>query len=183
MSGIRARGFPPIPGTSAFPELNVRTYVRAEGKPGVWFFSLDAANAIAVAVARASFHLPYFRAQMSLTQTVGGGILYRSHRTHSGAAPADLRAEYAPTGGAFDAAPRTIEYFLTERYCLYAADTSRLFRGEIDHAPWQLQPAKIETEINTMASAAGIALPDAAPLLYFARYQRVKIWGLHRVGS
>jgi uncharacterized protein YqjF (DUF2071 family) len=71
MSGVRLRGTPRVPWLSAFPELNVRTYVVADGKPGVWFFSLDAGNAIAVAIARAWFHLPYFRARMSMSRIVG----------------------------------------------------------------------------------------------------------------
>ena len=65
MTGVRLRWTPPVPGLSAFPELNVRTYVTAQDKPGVWFFSLDAANALAVLAARAAFHLPYFRARMN----------------------------------------------------------------------------------------------------------------------
>ena len=74
MSGIRLHGMPPIPSTSSFPELNVRTYVQAEGKPGVWFFSLDAANFLAVHAARRFFHLPYFRARMSADMEATGVI-------------------------------------------------------------------------------------------------------------
>ena len=181
MSGIRARLLPPIPGTSAFPELNVRTYVRADGKPGVWFFSLDAANALAVAMARRFFRLPYFRAQMSLRRLEGGRIVYRSHRTQGRAPAADLRANYAPTGEPFRAAPGTIDSFLCERYCLYAACKSLLFRGEIDHTPWPLQHAEAVVEVNTMAAAAGIALPETRPLLHFAGIQQVKIWALEQL--
>src|SRR3977135_4252914 len=64
MTGVRRRGTPPLPWLSAFPELNVRTYVTYGGKPGVWFFSLDAGNSLAVSIARAWFHLPYFLARM-----------------------------------------------------------------------------------------------------------------------
>ena len=87
MTGVRLRGTPGIPGLSAFPELNVRTYVSAGGKPGVWFFSLDAASTTAVAAARAWFHLPYFRARMSL-EAHGDEIRYQSHRTHRDTPPA-----------------------------------------------------------------------------------------------
>lgn len=177
MSGVRLRGLPPIPGLSAFPELNVRTYVRVAEKPGVWFFGLEAASAIAVSAARRWFHLPYFRARMSL-EKAGDAILYSSRRTHRGAPEANFRATYRPTSEAFCAQPGTLDYFLTERYCLYAAADSRIFRGEIDHSPWPLQPAEAEIETNTMAASHGIALPDAKPLLHFARFQDVKIWGL-----
>jgi uncharacterized protein YqjF (DUF2071 family) len=180
MSGIRARGMPPIPGTTAFPELNVRTYVTREGKPGVWFFSLDATNALAVAAARHFFYLPYFRAQMALAIRDDGTIDYRSRRTHRGAPPADLRVAYKPTGTTFAAQSGSLDYFLTERYCLYAARGSEIYRCDIDHAPWPLQPAEAHIKINTMAAASAIPLPNEKPLLHFARFQDVRIWGLEK---
>lgn len=180
MSGVKRRGMPAVPGLSAFPELNVRTYVTLDEKPGVWFFSLDAANALAVATARRWFHLPYFRAEMSCRQA-GEGIEYASKRTHSHAPAAEFSASYEPIGGPFTASPTTLEYFLTERYCLYAAHGDAIFRGEIDHAPWPLQNARAEVNGNTMAAASGIRLPDEPPILHFARLQEVKIWGLQKV--
>ena len=65
MRDIHPRGLPSVQGISHFPELNVRTYVTVDGKPGVYFFSLDAGNALAVAIARSVFHLPYFNAHMT----------------------------------------------------------------------------------------------------------------------
>ena len=175
MTGVRLRGMPAMPGLFAFPELNVRTYVTYDGKPGVWFFSLDAGNSLAVAVARAWFHLPYFRARMSCSER-NGGIEYASHRTHSGAASAGLRGHYRPVGPIFLPQPDTLEHFLTERYCLYARDGSgQLIRGEIHHPPWPLQRAEAEFERNTMTEALDISL-TAQPLLHFARRQEVLVW-------
>jgi hypothetical protein len=179
MSGIRARWTPPIPGTSAFPELNVRTYVRAGGKPGVWFFSLDAANSLAVAGARWLYHLPYFRARMHAKSGPHGEIQYDSHRTHRGAPSADFRGRYrALDDNVFEARRGSLEYFFVERYCLYAATGRRIFCGEIDHAPWPLQRAEAEIEVNTMAAASGITLPASKPLLHFVRRQEVRVWAL-----
>jgi hypothetical protein len=178
MSGIRARWMPPIPGTSAFPELNVRTYVRAADKPGVWFFSLDAANSLAVAGARQFYHLPYFRARMKARKRPRGEIQYDSHRTHGGAPTADFRGRYQPLDDPFQAKQGSLEYFLVERYCLYAATRGHIFCGEIDHAPWPLQRAEAEIEVNTMATASGIALPSSKPLLHFAKRQEVRVWAL-----
>lgn len=178
MSGIRAHWLPPIPGTSAFPELNVRTYVRSGDKPGVWFFSLDAANALAVAGARRFYHLPYFRARMHAKSGPNGEIQYDSHRIHSGAASADFRACYRPLGDPSRAKQGSVEYFLVERYCLYTATRGRIFCGEIDHAPWALQLAEAEIEVNTMAAASGITLPASNPLLHFVRRQEVRVWAL-----
>ena len=178
MSGVRLRFSPAAPWLSAFPELNVRTYESDGERPGVWFYSLDAGNPVAVAVARRWYHLPYFRARMSVGPgPAAGWIAYRSVRTHRRAPPAVFRAGYHPTGTAFTAAPGSLEHWLVERYCLYAA-TPRggLLRAEIDHSPWELQVAEAELETNTMATAAGIALPDRPPLLHFARRQAMVTW-------
>jgi uncharacterized protein YqjF (DUF2071 family) len=98
----------------------VRTYVTAEGKPGIWFFSLDAHNPIAVRLARVTFSLPYFDAEMSC-HVVGDEVRYRSVRTHRGAKDARFAGRYRPVGGPFNSRPGTLEHFLTERYCLCSA--------------------------------------------------------------
>ena len=101
MSGVRPRGFPALPWLSAFPELNVRTYVRSRDpqnpKPGVYFFSLEAANPLAVWIARTTFRLPYFNADMHCHDD-GSQIDYRSMRTHHNAPPARFVGRYRPTG-------------------------------------------------------------------------------------
>ena len=176
MSGVRLRTTPAMPWLSAFPELNVRTYVKMGAKPGVWFFSLDAANPVAVAIARAWFHLPYFRAAMDLKER-NDTIHYSSKRNHSGAREAILRAQYSPVGPAFAPKKDSLEHFLTERYCLYTVGRSgRIIRGEIHHAPWQLQIAEAKFQENTMALAAGFVLPTQKPLLHFAKRQDVAVW-------
>ena len=176
MSGVRLRGTPAMPGLSAFPELNVRTYVVCEGMPGVWFFSLDAGNALAVAVARAWFHLPYFRARMQ-TRWNGEWIEYHSERTHTPAPAAELKMRYRGCGTEQMPERGTLAHWLTERYCLYAADArGEIYRGEIHHAPWKLRSAEAEIERNTMARALGVELPSEEPLLYYAERQEVVVW-------
>lgn len=145
LSGLRPRWMPPSPGVSAFLEVNVRTYVTAGGKPGVWFLSLDASSRLAVRGARLLFRLPYHHARMR-AEWQAGGMRYESHRP--GAA---LRAEYRPCGERFTAAPGTLAHFLTERYCLYAADPRGLLRCEVDHPPWPLQPAELRLDVNTLS--------------------------------
>lgn len=180
MSGVRLRGTPALPWLSAFPELNVRTYVIRDGRPGVWFFSLDAGNPLAVAVARAWFHLPYFRARMHCEKG-DGWIDYASERTHRGASAAALRCRYRPAGPTFSPLPGTLEHFLTERYCLYAVDASGdLHVGEIRHPPWPLQPAEGEFERNTMADSLAIPL-TSQPILHFAKRQHVVVWPPRRI--
>jgi uncharacterized protein YqjF (DUF2071 family) len=181
MSGVRLRGTPPLPWVSAFPELNLRTYVTLDGRPGVWFFALEAANPLAVALARAWFHLPYFRARMKLT-AVGEGVLYTSRRIHRQARPAELVARYGPTGPVYRSRHDTLEQWLTERYCLYAQGRGeRLYRGDIHHAPWPLQPAQAELELCTLPRAHDLELPACAPLLHFARRVDMVAWSPVRV--
>ena len=178
MSGVRARGSPAIPGLSQFPELNVRTYVRYGGKPGVYFFSLDAGSLPAVWAARALYHLPYFHARMS-ARSEGEDVAYSSERVRSGA---QFRGHYRPNSAIELRRKGTIESWLTERYCLYTEHRGRVYIGEIHHAPWPLQNASAEIECNTVAVAAGIELPDSSPLLHFARRIDVLIWPIRRVG-
>lgn len=182
LSHLRPRGIPAFPAVSEFPELNVRTYVTLDGKPGVYFFSLDAGSTLAVEGARALFHLPYFRADMSVTKTTDGGFDYRSTRTHSGAPSAELSAKYRAAGNPETATAGSVDHFLSERYCLYAVDSSTsVYRCEIHHRPWPLQPAEAELTHNTMASAAGITLPQQPPHLTFAKQLDVVVWAPTRV--
>lgn len=182
MEGVRLRGLLPLPGTTSFPELNVRTYVTAGGKPGVWFFSLDATSLPAVLAARTSFRLPYYAARMRC-DAHGDTITYASQRrSRQHGVLAEFAARYRPVGPVFTPRPGTLEDFLTERYCLYAGSASgRLLRADITHAPWLLQPAEAEIAANTMAAAAGIALPAAAPLLHYAARQEALAWWPQRV--
>jgi uncharacterized protein YqjF (DUF2071 family) len=182
LSHLRPRGIPPLPWVSEFPELNVRTYVTVGGKPGVYFFSLDAGNPVAVYGARALYRLPYFRASMSVHEARDGTIHYRSRRTHTTAPPAEFIAQYRPAGAVTHSKPGSLDHWLTERYCLYALDTSRrVFRAEIHHHPWPLQPAELETERDTMAAAAGVKLSDKPARLSFSRRLDVLVWAPERV--
>jgi uncharacterized protein YqjF (DUF2071 family) len=175
---FRLRGMPHLPGVTSFPELNVRTYTTIDGKPGIWFMSLDAASSLAVASARRAYRLPYFKARMGATKA-GRWVQYRSRRVSEDGDPAELSGRYRPTGPASPPAPGSLEHWLTERYCLYALDErGSVLRADIHHPPWPLQPAEAEFELNTMAQPYGLSLEASAPLLHFARRQDVVIWPL-----
>jgi uncharacterized protein YqjF (DUF2071 family) len=183
MSGIRGRALPYFPGLSVFPELNVRTYVTFKGVPGVYFFSLDAARRVAVWGARATFFLPYFFADMS-AKINGDEVHYHSRRVASQriASSAEFRGRYSPLSGPRQSQPGGLEHFLTERYCLYAVRRREVFRAGIHHLPWPLQDAEAEIQQNTMAEAAGIALPTSGPLLHFSKKLDVLVWWPEKVG-
>ncbi len=183
MSGVRPRFTPPIPGISAFPELNLRTYVRANGQAGVWFFSLDAASRLAVRMARTTFHLPYFDAAMRCDVASNGSVTYASRRTHRHVVPAELRVRYRPVGPVFSSRPGTLDHWLTERYCLYSADAKgRLYRGDIAHAPWPLQSAQVDLDECRMTGLLGIDLPPVPEHVLYARTLDVRAWWLTLVG-
>jgi hypothetical protein len=176
VGGLRLRGAPPLPRLSRFPELNVRTYVRYDERPGIYFFSLDAGSRSAVAAARRAYRLPYFHAQMSADRDLET-VRYESWRVDSTGPPAELAARYRPTGPALPIEDGSLERWLAERYCLYVVDRrGRPLRGEIHHAPWPLQPGSATIQRNTMATPLGLELSD--PLLHFSARQDTLIWPL-----
>jgi uncharacterized protein YqjF (DUF2071 family) len=180
MQGVMQRGLPDLPGFSAFPELNVRTYVEHEGRPGVWFLSLDATNRVAVWAARRFFHLPYHRARVAITKHATSGFDYRLERGET----VRFEGRFVPRGEICAAAPGSLEHFLTERYCLYASRPDGvLLRVEVHHVPWPLQRAELELRACTMTAPWGIALDGPPPLVHFAHRVDVVVWPARRVGA
>jgi uncharacterized protein YqjF (DUF2071 family) len=181
LRGLRARMLPAFPGISNFPELNLRTYVTLDGKPGVYFFSLDAGNKLAVMAARTVFHLNYYEALMAVTRAPNG-INYLSRRTDPRGKPADFSARYRAAGKGFRPQTGTLEHFLAERYCLYAVSPSqRVYRLEIHHKPWLLQPAEAQLDAVQLFTAAGLTPPTSQPLLHFSPVQEMIGWLPDRV--
>ena len=166
-----------LPVAPTFHEVNLRTYVHRGGRdPGVWFFSLDAGSRLAVVGARAAYHLPYFHARLSLQVSGDATVAYRSRRQGAGATAA-LTARYAPTGPVTPAAPGTREFFLAERYRLYAWNGRRLSSARVHHAPYPLQPAIASDVGETLTSAAGLPPPARPPaLVHYARQVDVRIF-------
>jgi len=177
MSDVRPRGTVNVPGISAFPELNVRTYVTVGGRPGVYFLSLDASNRLAVETARATFDLPYFKADMSWERD-GETLVYRSVRTDRRGPPATLLERYTPRGPYRYAAPGSLEKWLSERYCLYTVGKAgQVSTTEIHHLPWPVRDVDVEIEANTMGACHGIDLPDQPPHVLYSPGVDVVVWG------
>lgn len=196
MRDVRPRLVPSLPWLSAFPEMNVRTYVTAGDKPGVYFFSLDAGNSLAVAVARRLFYLPYFNAHFQISRESSRSsrpwdtISYSCQRPDrrsplAGSAPAAFSARYSPIGPVFASQPGSLEAFLTERYCLYSVSPrGMLYRGEIHHRRWPLQIAEADISCNTLTQADGLPpLPNTLPLLHYAAHLEVLIWPITKVDA
>ncbi|MCB1176319.1 MAG: DUF2071 domain-containing protein [Leptospiraceae bacterium] len=181
MRNVRPRFFPSVPYLSFFPELNVRTYVKVNGKPGVWFFSLDAGNSLAVEIARKFFYLPYFNADFKI-QYDNSSINYRSIRKDSRGNPAVLELKYAPTSEVYFANQGSLEHWLTERYCLYSMNKKgKIFRGEIHHLPWPLQKAQVEISQNEMAKTHNLTIKNQEPIKHFIKKIEVGIYLLEEV--
>jgi len=180
MWGVRPYFGPPVPGLNSFHELNVRTYVHHRGVPGVWFMSLDINNAVAKWGGRQFFFLPYYNADIRLRQE-GRTINYSLRRTSEDAPPASFDAAWAVGGRLPTAEPDSLEFFLTERYCLYAVQREQLFRCRVFHEPWPLAAAEVSAHDSTMLEAAGLDAPASAPLLHYAEELKVDIWPLTRV--
>jgi uncharacterized protein YqjF (DUF2071 family) len=189
MKGVRPVALPPIRGISNFHETNIRTYVHREGRdPGVWFFSLDAANRLAVYLARTFFHLPYYRARMFLEREPAADpedsptILYAGVRHPTHPLPASYLIRATATGPVRTAEPGTLEHFLVERYILFAMAADRIALGRVHHRPYPLQSATLRSLDETLLAAAGIARPEVPLLAHFARGVDVKIYALEKGG-
>ncbi|TWT86284.1 hypothetical protein Mal64_38240 [Pseudobythopirellula maris] len=176
MAGVMRRPLPDMPGVSAFPELNVRTYVTLGGKPGVWFLSLDATNRLAIWAARKFFHLPYHRAAMRLSRH-DDWFAYDSQRAEG---EARFVGRYRPIGTPYASKPGSLEHWLTERYCLFARKTTpgggRVSCTEVHHIAWPLRRAACEIETNTMLAPHGLGIEGPPALLHFAERLDVVVW-------
>jgi uncharacterized protein YqjF (DUF2071 family) len=175
MQGVRPRFAPAVPGLSRFHETNVRTYVHlAGGDPGVWFFSLDAANRIAVGIGRTLWHLAYHHARMSL-DVVGDEIRYASsRRSQTAVCHLTSRPQSAPS----PAKVGTLEHFLAERYVMYAQKNGMLLRGQVHHAPYPLQTAQIVAWEESLLAASGIARPPGEPFAHYAAGVDVEVFAM-----
>jgi hypothetical protein len=174
---------PSVPGISNFHELNVRTYVHKGGEhPGVWFFSLDAAKAIAVMLARTGWNLPYHFASMDLEEVGTGLIRYQSRRRWPGPRPADLEARYRIGEPLGIAAPGTLEHFLVERYILFSDKGGGALRmGRVHHHPYPLQRAEVLELRESMVQAAGLPAPVGAPHVLYSPGVDVDVFHLTEV--
>jgi uncharacterized protein YqjF (DUF2071 family) len=170
VSGLRARGLLPFPYASTFRELNVRTYVTRDEKPGIWLFSIDLSTRLAVEAARRLYRLPSFYAEISVRRR-GDELLYDCSRGDGKAFSASYRAD----GDPFEAEPGSLEHFLAERYCLYTEHDEQLYRADVHHRPWALQPAAARIDLNTMTS---LKVTQDDPLVHFSARQDIVIWPL-----
>lgn len=178
---IKIRGVPPIPGARSFPDLNLRTYVRDRytHTRGVYSFSMDSSNLLAVAIARLCYHLPYYWAEMRFERRSEREFAFYSRRYFADT-PVLFKARYrglGPTARLAEHSPGSLEHFLTERNCLFSTDRNgEPVRSNLHYVPWPLEEAEAEIECNNLASTIGLVLPRTAPVLHYSRRQAVYVW-------
>ncbi len=181
MSGIRIHGIRELPFTPEFAELNVRTYVTFRGKPGVYFFSLDANSKLAVILANNTYDLPYMHAKMKITRQ-NKTVNFYSERTDSRAKTGIFSGTYRPVGDVYMANTGTLEHWLTEQYLLYVIKKNGVYEGNIHHKPWPLQHAEATFKMNTVAQSMGIHIEEPSPLLQYCEKLDVIVWPPKKVG-
>jgi hypothetical protein len=183
MTGVRLRGLPPIPFTTTFPEINVRTYVKLGQKSGIYFLSLDASKPMITAIAKQWYRLPYARAAMQVVQE-REGLHFQSRRWGKPDGAEAFHASYRPVSDCFFAESGTLEYWLTERYTLFCecSRSKKIFHADVYHEPWRLQKASLELQENTMTHAA-FSLEGAPQLALYARGVQSLVWPIKPVKS
>jgi uncharacterized protein YqjF (DUF2071 family) len=169
---------PAVPKLSAMHELNVRTYVHHNGTPGVWFCSLDCNSSTAVFGARTFYYLPYYNAELDLKRT-DTKIDYSLKRTDK--PRATFNATWNIGTPLPTSEPDSLEFFLTERYCLYTEHKGRIYQARISHQPWPLQTATVDSYSSTVIEVLGLPEPTVAPILHYAEEISVEIWSLHKL--
>jgi len=182
MTDVRPRGTFNVPGVSAFPELNVRTYVIVNGEPGVYFLSLEASHRIAVETARLTYNLPYYKATMKWSRT-DGTVHYHSVRTDGRGPSAELQGTYTPVGDYYYVQKGGLKHWLSERYRLYTVNRAGdILTTDVHHLPWPMRDVEVDFPTNTMAESHGISLPDSPPIVHYSPGVDVLIWAPRSIG-
>jgi len=184
MSGVRPRFLPAVPRISNFQELNLRTYViDAEGRRGVWFYSLDTSHRFPVWIARRFFHLNYRYAKMSAERN-GPHIQYKSERHLENGWDQPQHFEWSPNGVVRRAEQGCLEHFLVERYRLFSFNAKRgeLLSGCVSHVPYSVQDVELSSFSTQLFDLNGLMAPTGAPESVLASAGvSVRIYPLGRV--
>lgn len=163
-----------------FLELNLRTYVHHRGRPGVWFFSLDASSWLAVQAARLGWSLPYHHAAMQV-ERAGEHVTYRSDR-RGGAAT--FRADYDVGEPLGPSVPGSLEHFLLERYLLFSERGGRILEGQVHHVPYPAHRVHHVDVTQSMIDAAGMPKIAGPPVTaHFSPGVDVEVFGPWPVGN
>lgn len=179
MKKIRLREMPSLL-SMRFGELNLRTYVTYEGRPGVYFYSIDADSWLGGQLAQLMYHLPYYDADISLVENENQ---FEFHSVRHGRGPVgEFSCLYRPISEVFEAQAGTLDAWLTQRYSLFSTDSvGRIYRGDIEHGSWQLQRAEATIPCNTLFEAVGLPRPLEEPRAFYVADIVTHCWPLKRL--
>ncbi|HWK22969.1 MAG TPA: DUF2071 domain-containing protein [Ureibacillus sp.] len=171
-SSMHLRGLPPVPGLATYPGFNIRTYVNVNGKPGVYFFKLIAANYIASYAAKCFFRLPY--SYMKINYRRPNDVIVFESEKKSGI---QLLCNYKSLSAAQPTEKGSMEEWLVERYCLYTVNKKGvIYRADILHEPWNLEKAEADFYENTLLSSLNIISETEKPILHYAKKRVIQFW-------
>ena len=182
-TNVRVRMLPQIPGVSSMPQINIRTYVRREDKPGVYFLALDTNNLPTVLMTRLTLGLPYYQAELKWsTRRDSTGTRIECHSTRLGSADRkqSLGVSFEPISVADETVDGSLDHWLVERYCLYTVHLNRLLRVDIHHKKWKIQHATAKfyehSLLDTYLHHEERTERVRAPLLHYAREMDALMW-------
>ncbi|WP_409301063.1 YqjF family protein [Peribacillus sp. SCS-155] len=176
VTGMRARYLPPIPMLNQYTELNVRTYVRYQGIPGIYFFSLDADHPLAVLGAKLSTGLPYRQARMKYNKN-NNQINFYSNRIKNNKM---IDVNYYPESGPTNPLPGTLDNWLLERYCMYSFIGENMFRGDIHHDKWAVASVQASVSRNTMFELLE-GNQNSPPLMHYCKQKQFFFFPLKKL--
>jgi uncharacterized protein YqjF (DUF2071 family) len=173
LTNVRLRGLPPLP-SLGFRQVDIRTYVTLDDRPGIWLCSVDASSRVLAEAAKRAHRLPAYAADIT-TSTDTGPSAGGSYELDRGGLV--FSVGFRPRGDAFAPEPGTLEHFLTERYCIYTADGGRLYRTQIHHPRWCLRHAEAAIGRNTISPVA----VEQEPRALHADSQDLLVWPLEEL--
>lgn len=177
VNDMHARAMPRIPFLHSYLELNVRTYVRYQGQPGVYFFSLDA-NLLPAVLGARTLSLPYFYADMRMTKD---GIGFHLSSGRKKTKTRKFNGNYRPTTSPYSPQQESLTKWLLERYILWQGKGDTLIQGDIHHCPWEVYDAEALIETETVTAF----LPESSlygdPIFHYAKSRRVLFWPLKKI--
>jgi uncharacterized protein YqjF (DUF2071 family) len=181
MAHVRPRWLPPVRAISDFPELNVRTYVHCDGKPGIYFLSIHAGNRAAVKMAQWFSPLPYVYARMESRRT-DNGFRFQSYWPENENADPAFLAEYQPRSGRFSALAGSLDEWLVERYRVYVGNSrNEILYADVHHDPWSVQNVDFTMSVNNLGDSLGLYLSRTPDRAHFSPGVRTIAWPFARL--
>ncbi|MBS4176485.1 YqjF family protein [Lederbergia citrea] len=177
---MRVHGIPEIPYLNSYLELNLRTYVKYKGTPGIYFFTLDANKWSAVIGAKIGAQLPYRHSLMKMN-IKENKVYFQSKRKHPGSSKESFYINYQSDSNLYLPEVESLEYWLFERYCFFTTRGKHLYRGDIHHDRWRVSKAKATIQANSLVPFLPQKYFERQPLLHLSASKQVFAWPIKKI--